>query len=300
MLDATYDAVVAGVRKRLDVELVRRRLAASREQAQAYIGAGRVLVSGAVAEKASRLVGSDEPLVLTGDRPRFVGRGGEKLNSALAQFELDVKGRRVLDVGASTGGFTDCLLQRGAASVVAIDVGYGQLHERLRADPRVQSYERQHVRDSPFLLAERFSLVVGDLSFISLVTVAPSIAQLATPDGQAVLLVKPQFEAGRAEVSRGSGVIRDPLIRRRTVVAVVDAFAKVGGAMMGGMRSPILGADGNVEFLVHFAFGDVPPAPVPIDVMINAMIDPLPDLVTDAITQAELSASPGGSGAASS
>lgn len=193
-----------------------------------------------------------EAIEVLGPRPRFVGRGGEKLDAALDRFDVVVAGRRAIDCGASTGGFTDCLLQHGAASVVAIDVGYGQLHERLRADPRVVSHERTNLRGiDPDRLGGPAPLVVGDLSFISLRAVVEDLLRLTTADGDLVLLVKPQFEATRDEAARGRGVISDDAVWRRVLHEVHDAFATRGAAIMGAMTSPIAGADGNVEFLVH-------------------------------------------------
>ena len=181
-----------------------------------------------------------------------MSRAGDKLAGALDRFALDVTGLRAVDAGASTGGFTDCLLQRGAAAVVAVDVGYGQLHERLRADPRVELHERVNVRDlGPGDLGDPVPLVVADLSFISLRTVLANLAALAAPGADLVLLVKPQFEAGRQEASRGRGVIRDPVVWRRVLGEVASAVEARGGAIMGAMVSPITGADGNVEFLLH-------------------------------------------------
>jgi len=209
-------------------------------------------VGGAPAGKAARLVAPGEPIVLHGPPPRFVSRGGEKLEAALARFAVDVSERTALDVGASTGGFTDCLLQRGARSVVALDVGYGQLHERLRTDPRVEVHERTNIRHVPAGgLGPLASVLVADLSFISLRTVLPAMLGLVEPRADLVLLVKPQFEAGRAEVSRGRGVISDPATWRRTLTEVAAALTERGTAIMGVMVSPITGADGNVEFLVH-------------------------------------------------
>ena len=210
-------------------------------------------VAGAPAEKASRLVAAEEALRIAGEGPRFVGRGGEKLDAALHHFRVDVSGRPALDAGASTGGFTDCLLQAGATRVVAVDVGRGQLHERLRSDQRVTVLDRTNVRRlTPGRLGgERFPVVTADLSFISLRTVAPSLVGLAAPDGDLIVLVKPQFEAGRAEVGRGRGVIRDPEVWEKAVADVAAAFAAEGSDMMGTMRSPLTGADGNVEFLMH-------------------------------------------------
>ncbi|MBV9285588.1 MAG: TlyA family RNA methyltransferase, partial [Acidimicrobiia bacterium] len=175
------------------------------------------------------------------------------LAAALDQFDVEVAGRHALDAGASTGGFTDCLLQRGAAHVVAVDVGRGQLHERLRVDPRVTVLERTNVRQlSPVDLdGAPFPLVVADLSFISLRTVAANLLDLSSPAADLVVLVKPQFEAGRAEASRGRGVIRDPEVWERAVEGVAAAFAAEGSDMIDTMRSPLTGADGNVEFLMH-------------------------------------------------
>jgi 23S rRNA (cytidine1920-2'-O)/16S rRNA (cytidine1409-2'-O)-methyltransferase len=231
---------------------VRRGLAPSRQQAQADIAAGRVVVGGAPADKPARLVAPGEPIRILGPPPRFVGRGGEKLDAAMVRFDVAVAGRRAVDLGASTGGFTDCLLQRGAASVVALDVGYGQLHERLRNDPRVEVRERTNVRDvHPGDLGEPADLLVADLSFISLRTVLAGALALARPGADLVALVKPQFEAGREEAARGNGVITDPAIWRRVLEEVVGALEGLGAAIMGAMASPLTGADGNVEFLLH-------------------------------------------------
>lgn len=267
---------LTGMRRRLDVDLVRRGLCASREQAQEAISTGRVLVRGAVASKPSHQVDDAEPVELVGDGPRFVGRGGEKLDGALEHFGIDVTGVVALDAGASTGGFTDCLLQRSAAAVVAIDVGHGQLHERLRADPRVENHERVNVRTlTPADLGgRRFVLIVADLSFISLRAVASSLVGLAAADGQLVVLVKPQFEARRAEVSRGRGVIKDPEVWQRSLLGVRDAFSDCGAAMIGAMASPLRGTDGNVEFLARIA---CPASPHLVharvdDVLISALI----------------------------
>jgi 23S rRNA (cytidine1920-2'-O)/16S rRNA (cytidine1409-2'-O)-methyltransferase len=197
-------------------------------------------------------VAPHEAVVVRGERPRFVGRGGEKLASALDRFAVPVDGSRALDAGASTGGFTDCLLQYGARCVVAVDVGYGQLHERLRADPRVESVERTNVRNLlPGELGPPFDVVVVDLSFISLRTVLAPLLEQAAPGSHVVLLVKPQFEAGRDEAARGRGVIRDPAVWRRVLDEVLIALRAAGAAIMGAMVSPLTGADGNVEFLVH-------------------------------------------------
>jgi 23S rRNA (cytidine1920-2'-O)/16S rRNA (cytidine1409-2'-O)-methyltransferase len=242
-------------RRRLDLELVRRGLVDSREQAQAAVAARQVLVRGAVAERPSHLVDPADPVVLAGPQPRFVSRGGLKLDGALDRFAIDVTGRRALDAGASTGGFTDCLLQRGAASVVAVDVGRGQLHQRLAADPRVESRERTNIRHVTLadVGGSPFEVIVADLSFISLRTVAPVLLdRLSAPGADVVVLVKPQFEAGRQAASVGRGVIRDPAVWSQTLIDVISALRDQGAAMMGLMVSPLTGADGNVEFLAHF------------------------------------------------
>jgi 23S rRNA (cytidine1920-2'-O)/16S rRNA (cytidine1409-2'-O)-methyltransferase len=239
-------------RRRLDAELVRRGLATSRSEAQEAVAAGRVTVGGAPAFKVARLVAADEPVSLLAPGPRFVSRGGEKLDAALSTFVVDVAGCRVLDAGASTGGFTDCVLQRGAASVVAVDVGHGQLHERLRNDARVDNRERTNVRllDAA-ALGGAVDVVVADLSFISLRSVLPALMACARRGADLVLLVKPQFEAGRIEASRGKGVIRDPAIHERVRDEVGAALDVAGATIMGWMDSPLLGADGNKELFVH-------------------------------------------------
>jgi 23S rRNA (cytidine1920-2'-O)/16S rRNA (cytidine1409-2'-O)-methyltransferase len=243
-------------RRRLDAELVRRELVATRSQARELIDRHRVQVNGAFADKAARLVSSADAVEVVGERPRFVGRGGEKLAGALTAFGIDPQGRRCVDAGASTGGFTDCLLQAGAASVVAIDVGYGQLHESLVASPAVDNRERTNIREVvPDDVGGPVDLLVGDLSFISLRTVMAALVGLVRGGGDLVLLVKPQFEAGRREASKGRGVIRDPEVWRRVLGEVVDCAAEHGAAAVDATVSPIRGGDGNVEFLVHLMVG---------------------------------------------
>jgi 23S rRNA (cytidine1920-2'-O)/16S rRNA (cytidine1409-2'-O)-methyltransferase len=249
------------VRRRLDAELVRRGLATSRTQARAYIESGRVLVGGATSTKAARQVDGAEAVVLEGDPPRFVGRGGEKLAGALEQFDLDPSGARVLDAGASTGGFTDCVLQLGAREVVALDVGHGQLHERLRRDRRVVVLERTNLRHVDPAELGPFDAVVSDLSFISLTKVMEVLLGCCVPGGWLVLLVKPQFEAGRREVSKGRGVITDPVEWRGALERVVASAESFGGAVAGIGVSPLRGADGNVEFLLHLERGTRPGPP---------------------------------------
>ncbi len=230
--------------------MVRRGLTGSRSEARRLVEAGRVTVRGAHATKASRLVDPAEPLEVAANRPRYVSRGGHKLEAALAGFGIAAAGCRAVDVGASTGGFTDCLLQHGAAAVVAVDVGRNQLHERLRADPRVTSLERTDVRAvSAEAVGGPAEIVVADLSFISLRLVAADLCRLAS--AELVMLVKPQFEAGRAEADRGRGVIRDPEVWRRAILGAARAVVGAGAAIMGVMVSPLTGAEGNVEFLLH-------------------------------------------------
>jgi 23S rRNA (cytidine1920-2'-O)/16S rRNA (cytidine1409-2'-O)-methyltransferase len=206
-----------------------------------------------LADKPARLVHPADAVHVAGEAPRFVSRGGIKLEAAIEHFGIEVKGKQALDAGASTGGFTDCLLQRGAVRVVAVDVGYGQLHERLRADERVVPLERTNIRHLRLAMVggTPFPIVTADLSFISLLTVLPVLLPLAAPGADVVLLVKPQFEAGRAEASRGRGVIRDPDVWRRVLQNVAAALEAEDAAMMGIMVSPLRGADGNVEFLTH-------------------------------------------------
>jgi 23S rRNA (cytidine1920-2'-O)/16S rRNA (cytidine1409-2'-O)-methyltransferase len=235
----------------------------TRQQAQSAVTARRVLVGGTVADKPSRLVSPAEPVVVSGPGPRFVSRGGEKLDAALERFGVDATGARVVDAGASTGGFTDCLLDRGAAHVFAVDVGHGQLHPRLRHDPRVTVLERTDIRQlSSETLIDRHGvfrpvdLVTADLSFISLTRVLPVLTgHLVQSGSPMLLLVKPQFEAGRPEVSRGKGVIRDPQVWRQALETVTSALVSGGTGIMGAMASPLSGAAGNTEFFLHARTG---------------------------------------------
>jgi len=235
-----------------------------------------VLVGGAPTDKPARLVAPGDPIVVAGPRRRYVGRGGDKLAAALDGFGLVVEGRRAIDAGSSTGGFTDCLLQAGAVHVVAVDVGRHQLHERLLADPRVTSRERTDIRRVAVdAIGGPAPIVVADLSFISLLTVADALFGLCAPGADLVLLVKPQFEAGKVEVAKGRGVIVDPAVWRRTLDEVCGALAGRGAAIMGAMASPLKGADGNVEFLVHaVAPGATPPATSTVDAAwLDALVD---------------------------
>ena len=240
-------------RLRLDELLVRRGLAASRAQAKALVMSGRVLHGTERLDKPGKEV-PDDLDVSVEQPPRFVSRGGEKLAAALETFRLDVRGAHVLDVGASTGGFTDCVLQAGAADVVCVDVGRAQLHARLRADPRVTNLEKINARflSAADLPRADFELAVMDLSFISLRAVLPAVWPLLRPGGALVALVKPQFEAGKAEVDRGRGVIRDDSVRAAALAAVRDFAVGVlpGAVLAGSIDSPLAGADGNREYLL--------------------------------------------------
>lgn len=265
-----------GSRRRLDAELVRRGLVASRDRAREAVASGQVTVNGAVAHKAARLVLPGDALELAGPPARYVSRGGEKLEGALVAFGLDVSGWRCCDVGASTGGFTDCLLQSGAAEVVAIDVGRAQMHERLADDSRVTLHERTDIRDvDPTGVGEPFDLVTADVSFISLTSVMASLDGLAAPGALVVVLVKPQFEVGRQEASRGRGVIRDPGQWQAALDRVLDAAIDTGLAPQTAFPSGLKGAQGNVEFFLLLKKGGVPS---PVDTV---------QLVTQVVAQEE-------------
>ncbi len=231
---------------------MRRGLAETRSRARALILAGDVLINGTRAERAGSLV-SDRDTVTMSVKPRYVSRGGEKLAHALAAFHLDVEGRVAADLGASTGGFTDCLLQAGAARVYAVDVGYGQLHDRIRRDERVVVLERTNARTLD-QLPEKVGIVVIDVSFISLRLVLPTAARLLLPGGVCVPLIKPQFEAGKGEVGRG-GVVRDSSVHRRVLQEVVEVAERVGFGVEGLVASPLLGPAGNREFLALLRAG---------------------------------------------
>ena len=241
-------------RVRADLLVVQRGLAASRERARALILAGQVRSGSAVVDKAGALLAADAPLEVR--RPaRFVSRGGEKLEHALDAFGLRVEGRRCVDIGASTGGFTDCLLQRGATRVVTVDVGHGQLDPKLRGDPRVLVLERTNARRiRPGDLPELADLVTMDVSFISAAMLVPAALALLQPGGVLVVLVKPQFEVGRGEVGKG-GVVRDPAKHRRAVAAVAHAAVEAGAALRGLCPSALLGPKGNREFFLRLTAG---------------------------------------------
>ena len=243
-------------KQRLDLALVERGLAPSREKARALILAADVLVNGNVETRASAMVAADAEVAIVA-AARFVSRGGDKLEHALAAFGIDVRGRVVMDVGASTGGFTDCMLQRGATRVYAIDVGYGQMASRLRDDSRVVLMERTNIRDLASL-PEQPVMTTIDTSFISLMTVLPSVITLLAPDADIVALVKPQFEAGRGEVKRG-GVVRDPLVHAAVIGRVAWWCVNHGLRVRGVAMSPLLGPAGNREFFLWLRFGDGEP-----------------------------------------
>jgi 23S rRNA (cytidine1920-2'-O)/16S rRNA (cytidine1409-2'-O)-methyltransferase len=245
-------------RLRLDAELVRRGLARSRDHAAELIDEGRVRVGGVRATKPATAVTTDVALLVADDPGipggvEYVSRGGHKLAGALAAFEpqgLVVEGRRCLDAGASTGGFTDVLLRHGAREVVAVDVGYGQLAWRLQQDERVRVHDRTNIRDLDLtVVGEPVALVVGDLSFISLTLVLAPLISVTAVDGDLVLMVKPQFEVGRERVGKG-GVVRDPALRAEAVTTVADAAAQLGWGAHAVTVSPLPGPSGNVEFFL--------------------------------------------------
>ena len=235
-------------KKRLDTLMMEKGLADSRAKAQALIMAGEVAVDGKEVSKPGIMV-AEGAEVIVAQPPPFVGRGGIKLDSALTRFGLDVKGKIATDIGASTGGFTDCLLQRGASRVYAIDVGYGQLDYRLRQDGRVVVKERVNAR-YPVALPEKVSLATVDVSFISVENVLPSVINLLSDDGDMVVLIKPQFEARRSEVGKG-GVVRDPLVQARVLGRFIAWVVGQGLRLYGLVPSPIAGASGNREFFVR-------------------------------------------------
>ncbi len=239
------------MKERLDVLLVRRGLCSSRERAKDAIRAGQVRVGGRPELRPGREVEETEELTLEGETLRYVSRGGLKLEKALDVFGVDPAGLVCLDCGASTGGFTDCLLQRGALRVYALDVGTSQLAERLRNDPRVVSMERTNARDlKPGDLPEAPGLAAVDVSFISLRLILPALVPLLTPEGEAVCLIKPQFEAGRARVGKG-GVVRSREVHKQVLEELLAFFPAAGLYPAGLTWSPVRGGDGNLEYLCH-------------------------------------------------
>ncbi|MFB3850709.1 MAG: TlyA family RNA methyltransferase [Acidobacteriota bacterium] len=238
-------------KERIDLLLVQRKIAESRQKAQALILAGKVIVNGKEAKKAGDLAFVDSEINLKENPFPFVSRGGIKLQKALEEFQIDVKGLKCLDIGASTGGFTDCLLQRGAKSVIALDVGRNQIHEKLKNDNRVHIIENYNARflkkeDLPF----EIDLVVIDVSFISLRLILKAVKD-ALPDSKVIALVKPQFEAGREKIGKG-GVVKDENVKMNVLESVKNFASSIGYKVFGETKSPIKGSKGNEEFLIYF------------------------------------------------
>lgn len=243
-------------KERLDKLLVARGLVQSRERARALILAGRVIAGDQLQDKAGIQLPEDIPLRIKGEDLPFVSRGGLKLAEALAVFMVDVRGRTAIDVGASTGGFTDCLLQNGVARVFAVDVGYGQLAWKLRQDPRVIVLERINIRElGPEVLGARPSLAVIDCSFISLGKVLPPTLNLLSDQAEIIALIKPQFEVGKGRVGKG-GIVRSQDQREAAVAAVKEMALGCGCLVKGVIESPIAGAKGNREYLIHLLRGE--------------------------------------------
>ncbi len=252
----------------------------SPEVAHSAIDANTVTVSGAIADKPSRQVRPGEPIEILAPRPRYVGRAGLKLEFALDEFDIDVSNKRCLDVGASTGGFTDCLLQRGASIVYAVDVGHGQLHSRLRSDARVVVRERTNARSMTLELVDdrNVDIAVADLAFISLRLVNPAVMGVIEHDGDVIYLIKPQFEAPKDQVGKG-GIVSDPQVWQSVLTRLLGLFSAQNLYMIGVVASPIRGASGNVEFLAHLR-KDSPACRV------------TPDDVTEVVAQAKSRQSP--------
>ncbi len=266
-------------KERLDVLLVERGLAETREKARRIILAGRIIIRGIANPKPGIKVPADADISLKSPPEPYVGRGGVKLAAALERFHVDPSGLVCLDVGASTGGFTDCLLQKGAARVYAVDVGYGQMHEKIRSDPRVIVRERVNARFiGQDIIPEPVHLCVMDVSFISILLILPALIPLLAKDGAVVTLVKPQFEAGRSQVPRG-GVIRDVKVHSVVLETLVSALTGKGWTVQGLMPSPIKGASGNREF---FAFlkradaQDIEASRIQIADVIREFVEPAP------------------------
>jgi 23S rRNA (cytidine1920-2'-O)/16S rRNA (cytidine1409-2'-O)-methyltransferase len=236
---------------RLDRLLVERELVETRQKAQALILAGQVLVEGQKATKPGHAIAAEAAVSLAGPPLKYVSRGGLKLEAALDRFSIDVRGKVCLDIGSSTGGFTDCLLERGARRVHAVDVGTGQLDWRLRQDPRVVVKERTNARYLRFeTVGEPVDLVTCDVSFISVTLILPALAQFLRGESRIVVLAKPQFEAGRQQVGKG-GIVRDAQVHAQVVAKVTQAIGNLGFQKVEAMESPVLGAEGNREFLVY-------------------------------------------------
>ena len=237
-------------KKRLDIIVQERRPELSRNYIQSIIMQGKVLVDGKVCTKSGTMVNVDAEVDVRAQEPKYVSRAGYKLEKALDYFKVDVAGLVVLDAGISTGGFTDCLLQRGAKRVYGIDVGYGQVHEKIRSDERVILMERTNLRHIE-KLPESIDLVTLDLSFISILKVMPAVVKLLAPRGRIVTLIKPQFEAEKADVGRG-GIVKDELVHKKVIEKIKDGMSSFSFEMIDVIESPIFGAKGNKEFLALF------------------------------------------------
>lgn len=243
------------MKERLDILLVKRRLAPSREKAKALIMAGCVLVNGEREDKAGTMFADTAEIVIKGNTLRYVSRGGLKLEKAMQQFALILEGCVCMDVGASTGGFTDCMLQNGAEKVYAVDVGYGQLDWKLRQDGRVVCMEKTNIRYvTPEDIPEQIDFASIDVSFISLSKVLGPVQKLLREEGEIVCLIKPQFEAGREKVGK-KGVVRDPAVHREVIRTVADCARQLGFALLELDFSPVKGPEGNIEYLLHLRNG---------------------------------------------
>lgn len=241
---------------RLDAELVRRGLATSRERAKEYIHSGSVTVNGTPAHKPSDTVSDSDDIKLIGETLKYVGRGGLKLEGAVKAFGIDLCGKTCLDIGASTGGFTDCMLQYGAVKVYAVDVGHDQLAEKLKSDARVVNIEGVNVKDlTPELISEPIDFISADLSFISVRYAADAAIRILKPSGEAVLLIKPQFEAGRKNLSK-TGIVRDKKVHVEVLESLCGYFQSIGFSVKDVIPSPIKGGDGNIEYLAHLVKSD--------------------------------------------
>ena len=239
------------MKERLDVLLVSQGLAASREKAKAIIMSGNVLVNGQREDKAGTMIDVKAEITVKGGQLKYVSRGGLKLEKAMSHFDLTLEGRVCMDVGASTGGFTDCMLQNGAVKVYSVDVGHGQLDWKLRNDPRVVCMEKTNIRYvTPEQIEEPAAFVSIDVSFISLTKVLPPVRELMTEDGEIVCLIKPQFEAGREKVGK-KGVVRDPKVHEEVIEKAIEFAATVGLESRELEFSPIKGPEGNIEYLLH-------------------------------------------------
>jgi 23S rRNA (cytidine1920-2'-O)/16S rRNA (cytidine1409-2'-O)-methyltransferase len=263
-------------RERLDMLVWQRGLAPSRAKARALILAGQIAVNGARTTRAGTPVDLQATVTRLGATSPYVSRGGEKLAAAIAAFDLTLHGLVAMDVGASTGGFTDCLLQAGALRVYAVDVGYGQLHWRLRTDPRVIVYERTNARYlQPERVPERIAVLTVDVSFISLRLLLPVLARLLDPQADSVVLIKPQFEVGKGQVGR-SGVVHDPQQHQQVLWDVLTAAQECGFGVRAAIASPLLGPKGNREFLAHLQLGAAAMSPQALQELCTRLASPAP------------------------